>query len=263
VENAATLLPVTPALGIVAVLLLLAATVVAGAARLGHGRAVVVAGVRAAAQLLAVSFVITHVVDRLGFAALFVMMMYAVAALTAAGRVMANRRLLWPAVPIVTATLPTLALLWATGLLPTQGIVLIPIAGILIGGAMTATVLAGRRALEELTQRHGEVEAALTLGFTDRDAAMEICRPAASGAMIPALDQTRTVGLVTLPGAFVGMLLGGATPLQAGAVQLFVLIALLQVQAVAVALTIELAARGRLVRTQSGQGRTGGSRKRR
>ncbi|MFF7248676.1 ABC transporter permease [Embleya sp. NPDC008237] len=258
-ENAATLLPVTPTLGIVAVLLLLAATAVAGAARLGHGRAVVVSGLRAAGQLLAVSFVITHVVDRLGFAALFVVMMYTVAALTAAGRVTANRRLFWPAVPIVTATGPTLGLLWATGLLPAKGIVLIPIAGILIGGAMTATVLAGRRALEELAQRRGEVEAALTLGFTDRDAAMEICRPAASGAMIPALDQTRTVGLVTLPGAFVGMLLGGATPLQAGAVQLFVLIALLQVQAVAVALTIELAARGRLVRTEPGQGRAGGS----
>ncbi|MFI6743032.1 ABC transporter permease [Nonomuraea sp. NPDC050451] len=29
---------------------------------------------------------------------------------------------------------------------------------------------------------------------------------------MPALDQTRTVGLVTLPNAFVGMLLGGASP---------------------------------------------------
>ncbi|WP_424637183.1 ABC transporter permease [Embleya sp. AB8] len=246
-------------LGVVAVVLLGVATVITGVARLGHGRAVVLSGVRAAVQLLAVSFVITHVVNRLGFVGLFVVVMYTVAALTAAGRVTANRRLGWPAVPIVAATGPTLVLLWATGLVPAKGIVLIPIAGILIGGAMTATVLAGRRALEELAQRHGEVEAALTLGFSDRDAAMEICRPAASGAMIPALDQTRTVGLVTLPGAFVGMLLGGATPLQAGAVQLFVLVALLQVQAVAVTLTIELAARGRLVRAAADQGRTGGS----
>jgi UDP-glucose/iron transport system permease protein len=259
VENAATLLPVTPALGVVAVLLLVVATAVAGAAKLGHGRAVTLAGVRAAVQLLAVSYVITHVVNRLGFAALFVVVMYAVAALTAAGRVTGNRRAYWTAVPLVVATAPTLVVLWATGLVPAKGIVLIPVAGILIGGAMTATVLSGRRALEELTQRHGEVEAALTLGFPDRDAAMEICRPAASGALIPALDQTRTVGLVTLPGAFVGMLLGGATPLQAGAVQLFVLVALLQVQAVAVATTIELVARGRLVRAGPTQGQTGGS----
>ncbi|WP_285581019.1 ABC transporter permease, partial [Actinoallomurus iriomotensis] len=72
-----------------------------------------------------------------------------------------------------------------------------------------------------------------------------ICRHHAATALIPALDQTRTVGLVTLPGAFVGMLLGGASPIAAGAVQLFVLIALLAVEAVAIVLTIELAARGR------------------
>jgi ABC-type iron transport system FetAB permease component len=33
----------------------------------------------------------------------------------------------------------------------------------------------------------------------------------------PVLDQTRTVGLVRLPGAYVGVLLGGAGPLRAGA----------------------------------------------
>ena len=46
-------------------------------------------------------------------------------------------------------------------------------------------------------------------------------------ALVPALDQTRTVGLVTLPGAFVGVLLGGGTPIQAGAVQVLVLVGLL------------------------------------
>jgi putative ABC transport system permease protein len=49
---------------------------------------------------------------------------------------------------------------------------------------------------------------------------------------------------VTLPGAFVGMLLGGASPLQAAAVQLVVLVALLLVQSVAVLVTVELVARG-------------------
>ena len=52
--------------------------------------------------------------------------------------------------------------------------------------------------------------------------------------------------MVTLPGAFVGMLIGGASPLQAGAVQLLVLIGLLLVQAIAVAVTIELIAAGLL-----------------
>ena len=109
-------------------------------------------------------------------------------------------------------------------------------------------VLAGQRALDELRVRHGEMEAGLALGLPERDARLEIARPAAATALIPGLDQTRTVGLVTLPGAFVGMLIGGASPLLAGAVQLFVLVALLAVQAVAVTVVLELVARGRITR---------------
>ena len=92
----------------------------------------------------------------------------------------------------------------------------------------------------------GEYEAALSLGFTGRDAALEICRPASAHALVPALDQTRTVGLVTLPGSFVGVLLGGATPIEAGAAQVLVLLGLLAAQSVAVVVTSELVARGRL-----------------
>jgi putative ABC transport system permease protein len=81
-----------------------------------------------------------------------------------------------------------------------------------------------------------------------RDAALEIARPSAGQALVPAIDQTRTVGLVTLPGAFVGMLLGGATPVQAGAVQVLVLVLLLAVETVAVALMLELVCRGLILR---------------
>jgi putative ABC transport system permease protein len=176
----------------------------------------------------------------------FVVLMYTVAARTAGRRITRDPSWRWAAVPIAAGALPVVVLLVITGLVPADGIALVPVAGILIGGALTATVLGGRRALEELHTRHGEVEAALALGFTDRDARMEIARPAASTALVPGLDQTRTVGLVTLPGAFVGMLLGGASPVMAGAVQLFVLVALLAVQAVAVAVVLELVARGRL-----------------
>ena len=61
---------------------------------------------------------------------------------------------------------------------------------------------------------------------------------------IPGIDQTRSVGLVTIPGAFVGMVLGGASVTTAAIMQLFVLISLLAVSAVAVVVTTELVARG-------------------
>ena len=59
---------------------------------------------------------------------------------------------------------------------------------------------------------------------------------------------TRTVGLVTLPGAFVGVLLSTGSATQAGAVQILVLIALLLSQTCGVAATIELVARGMITR---------------
>ncbi len=262
-----TLLPVTPALGVVLAVFLLVAAGVAALAHLapdrGHGyaRSVLTAGARAAVQLAAVSWVIGWVVGAVPTLLTFLVLMYAVATRTAGRRVTHNRTWWWAGLPIAAGVVPVVLALLLTGLVPLEGITLIPVTGILIGGALTASTLAGRRALDELRTRHGEVEAGLALGFPERDARMEIARAAASGALIPVLDQTRTVGLVTLPGAFVGMLLGGASPVQAGAVQLFVLVALLLVEVVAVAVALELIARGRLHRDGGEDGEESGLRR--
>ncbi|MGK5628239.1 ABC transporter permease [Streptomyces sp. URMC 123] len=252
------LLPVDTTLGVVLAVLLVAAAGVAALARLGdvrgrgHARGIVLAGLRAALQLAAVSYVIGWVVRAVPLLLCFVALMYAVAVRTAGRRITPNRTWWWAAAPIGVSVAPVVAVLLLTGLVPLKGIALIPVTGILIGGALTATVLAGRRSLDELRTRHGEVEAGMALGLLDRDARLEVARPAASDALLPGLDQTRTVGLVTLPGAYVGMLLGGASPVMAGAVQLFVLVALMAVQAVAVAVVLELVARGRLHRGGDG-----------
>jgi putative ABC transport system permease protein len=61
-------------------------------------------------------------------------------------------------------------------------------------------------------------------------------RIAASTALIPATDQTRTTGIVTLPGAFVGAIFAGASPLVAAEFQVLVLASILVTGAIAVAL---------------------------
>jgi putative ABC transport system permease protein len=241
-----TLVAVGPQLGIAMLVLTLVGAAASVIGRLDVDRRVIAAVARAVIQLAAVSFIITAIVDSFPLTTAFIVVMYTVAARVSARRMTKGRSGWWAAVPITAGSLPVVLGLLASGLVPLNGLAVIPVTGILIGGAMTATSLAGRRALDDLHTRRGEVEAALSLGLSDRDAALEICRPAASQALVPALDQTRTVGLVTLPGAFVGMLLGGASPVAAGAVQLFVLVALLAVETVAVALTTELVARGRV-----------------
>ncbi|NKI43176.1 ABC transporter permease [Streptomyces physcomitrii] len=252
--SAASLVPVDLTLGVLLAVLLLAAAAIAHwyglspDSRTRRGREMLFAGVRAAIQLAAVSLVIEWAVRSPWGLAAFLLVMLTVAVRTAGHRITGNTTGRLTLAPITAGVVPVVAALLLCGLVPLKGLALIPVTGILIGGAMTVTVLAGRRALDELTARHGEVEAALALGLPDREARMEIARPAASDALLPGLDQTRTVGLVTLPGAFVGMLLAGASPLRAGAVQLFVLIALMAVQSVAVAVTVELVARGRVHR---------------
>jgi putative ABC transport system permease protein len=233
-----------PALAVAGVLAVVLAAFVGHRAQLGTGRLAVIAAVRAVLQLGAVALLIGAIVGSVLLSAAFVAVMIGVATYTAARRITADPSGWWSAVPIALAPVPITAGLVLGGVVPAEGIAVIPMAGILIGGTMTATALGGRRALDELEARHGEVEAALSLGFLPRDAAMEIARPTAAQALVPAMDQTRTVGLVTLPGAFVGMLLGGATPVQAGAVQVLVLLLLLAVQTVAVAIMLELVGRG-------------------
>jgi putative ABC transport system permease protein len=230
----------------VLVLLAAAAAVIVGVGGLGSWRPVVTAAVRAGAQLGVVSVVIVLVLGSGWLTAGFVLVMFAIAAWTSSRRITKARHGLWAAVSIAGAVTPAFVLLLATGVVPPRPIAIIPIAGILIGGAMTATSLAGRRALDELVARRGEYEAALALGFPNADATRLIVQPTAGQALVPALDQTRTVGLVTLPGAFVGILLGGGTPLQAGATQLLVLIALLAIDSGAVLITLELVAARKL-----------------
>lgn len=212
--------------------------------RLGHGRDDVLAALRACLQLGVVGLLILAVLGSWWLTLGFITLMLSVASLTA-GRRLTRQGAWWlAAAPVVLGAVPVAGGLMLSGLIPLKTIAVVPIVGILIGGAMTATTLAGKRALDALRTRHGEYEAALSIGLLPRDSALLIARDDAALALVPGLDQTRTVGLVTLPGAFVGMLLGGASPLQAAAVQLVVLVALLLVQSIAVLVTLELVARG-------------------
>lgn len=243
----------TPVLGGVVALLLVVAAAVVWLGGIGRQWAVLRAGARGAVQLLLVSLIITYVVRWPWLVAGFIAVMFAIAARTAGRRITSDRTWWWAAVPIAVGVGPVVVLLLATRAVPLTGLVLIPLVGQLIGGALTATALAGRRLLDELAQRRGEVEAALALGLSERDSRLEISRPVAGTALVPALDQTRTVGMVTLPGAFVGMLLGGADPVQAAVVQLFVLVGLLAVEAMAIAAVLEIVARGLVTRPTAQQ----------
>jgi len=215
--------------------------------RLRLTREVVVAASRSMLQLLAVSAVIGLMLQRVWTSLMFIVVMFSIAVWTASGRIRARGDWSWVAVVIASGAVPVLVVIFTTGAAPFTGPALISIAGIVIGGSMTAHSLAGRRAFDALRGDLGQVEAGLALGLLRRHAIDNVINRDAPEALVPVLDQTRTVGLVTLPGAFVGVLLGGGSATDAAAAQALVLVGLVAAEAVVVVMTMWAIAGGRIL----------------
>jgi putative ABC transport system permease protein len=242
---------VGPVLAVVLAVMTLLAALVYRAGRLGPITVIPGAAARAVVQLAAVSAILAAAMTHLWSSVAVLVAMFAVAAGTAARRSRAGRSSAWMVLPLAAGLAAVVPALLLTGLVPATGVALVPVVGIVLGGTMTASAVAAKRGLDTLKLRAGEVEAALSLGLSERDSRMEVIAHELADAMLPAVDQTRTVGLVTLPGAFVGVLLSTGSATQAGAVQVLVLIALLLAQSCAVSVVGELVARGRLARVSA------------
>lgn len=210
-------------------------------------RQAVVSGARALVQLSLAGLVITAVVDSIVASVALITAMFAVAARTASGRIDAPRRWADASMAMACGVLPSLAVVLATQVIPFVGIALIPVAGILIGNAMTALTLLGRRANSAIADGRGQLEAALTLGMVRQDAIRLVVHRHVPEALIPGLDQVRTAGVVTLPGAFIGVMLGGGSPAQAASAQLIVLFGVMATQTLTVVVAQRLIERTRLL----------------
>jgi putative ABC transport system permease protein len=228
---------------IVALVALLAIAVVAH--RLAGYRlevASLVAAARAVAQLGVVALLIRAVVGDLVLSWLLVAVMFAMGVLTTGRRVEALPAWPWAALAMAAGVAPVLVVVFATGAVPWKGIAIIPVAGIIVGNAMTGHTLVGRRSFAALREERAQYEACLSLGMLPAHAITESIRRRAPEALLPGLDQVKTTGLVTLPGAFIGVMLGGGSPVQAATAQALVLFGIMAAQTVTVAVAERLIA---------------------
>jgi putative ABC transport system permease protein len=210
-------------------------------------RATVTATLRATVQLLVVAAVVSLVLERWWAAVGFACVMLGVATLTAAGRTDTRHRWYWVAGALTAGAGPVLAVIFGLGAVPRQPATIVSICGIVIGNSMTAFVLAGRRAFSNLRERFGQAEGAMALGISRTQALRFVVEHEAPESLTPVLDQTRTVGLVSLPGAFVGVLLGGGTAAQAATAQLLVLVGLIAAQSIVIVAVTRLIGAARLL----------------
>lgn len=179
---------------------------------------------RAVIQLGVVALVLKGVLAVPWTAAAFVALMVTTASLTSMGRTQElfhGRRA--AVLGVVAGAATSLLVIFALGLVHLQARYFVAIGGIVVGNAMTAATLAGRNFLRSARAHASEVEAWFSLGASPEHAHRDIGREAVRESLIPNLDQTKSTGLVTLPGAFVGALFGGASPVDAAKFQLVVL----------------------------------------
>lgn len=197
------------------------------ALRLGVEKDILVATVRMIVQLAIVGGLLTLVISpgrSIWWSWLWVVLMIGYAADVTARRaptVPGLRRLALGAFTV--AAVVTMLVLFGLHIFPMNGRTVVPLAGMMVGNSMTATLLAGRRVVEEITDKRDQVEARLALGHDVRSVSRTYVRSALRSALLPQIERTKAIGIVFLPGAMTGLILAGASPSDAVMVQAVVM----------------------------------------
>ncbi|MBN9155961.1 ABC transporter permease [Microbacterium sp.] len=184
--------------------------------------------IRGAVQLAVISVILTGIVSQPAWIGVALLVMFGIATGVAVRRTGGGARsVLVMATSIGAGAVVSIGTVFATGALQPTPRYLLAIGAILIGNSMSIATLAGRRFTASVVDRWEEVEGWLALGATPRRSTLELARRAVRESLIPSIDQTKTTGLVVLPGAFVGAIFGGLSPLDAGRFQIVVLAAIM------------------------------------
>lgn len=214
--------------------------------RVGLGREVLVASARAALQLVAVGALLLVLFQHTGLPGALA---WVTAMVLLAGGVAGRRARGLPHVvrvatlAIATGTGATLGLLLLARVIDTSGRVVVPVGGMVVTGAMQGASMTLQRMRDEAATGRRAVEARLALGLAGSAAFAPHLRTSLRAALIPAIDGTKVVGLISLPGATVGLLLAGVNPLTAIRYQVVVMYMLLGAATVAGVVAGRLAVR--------------------
>jgi putative ABC transport system permease protein len=236
-------------------LLVLVAIGVSWWAGLRLERDLVTAAVRAAAQLALLGLVLAAMIapgQPIALSWGWVAVMIVFAGWTVQRRVQNVPRLwLLSMGAFAVAAVVTLGVLFGFGVFPVNGTTVVPLAGMMIGNSMTATVLVARRVTTEFKDKRLEIEARLALGQHSSEAAQPYLRESLRTALIPQIETTKAVGIVFLPGMMVGLLLAGVDPVDA--VQAQVVIMYLVLGSVAVTTSVIALGLRRMLFTEAHQ----------
>jgi putative ABC transport system permease protein len=115
----------------------------------------------------------------------------------------------------------------------------IPLAGMIIGNAMTGVSLAVNRLVDGIRTQRASIETALMLGASPKMATHPIVRKAFDAAILPTINSMVGMGIVILPGMMTGQILSGTSPLIAIKYQIAIMLGILGSVSFAVLIFVE------------------------
>jgi len=107
------------------------------------------------------------------------------------------------------------------------GSFVIPVGSMVIFFAMRESGVALERLKSDLLKSRGEIEAALALGATPTRSIRVLLRDSFRASLVPTINRVAVLGIVTIPGLMSGMIIGGASPIEAAVYQIVVFMMLL------------------------------------
>ncbi len=197
---------------------------------LGLGRELGISALRAFVQLSILALVLGYVFSSgsLLLVLLIYTFMLSLAAYTSSKRakgIMAPYTLTLTSISIGAGS--TLALLILLQIMPLTPIFLVPLGGMAIGNSMNACSLTLDRLAGEVKANKLHIETLLSLGASGQEALEPYSRQSIRTALIPTLDNLKSLGIIFIPGTMTGMLIGGMDPYWAAMYQLVIIFMIL------------------------------------
>lgn len=208
-------------------LIFVAITVIISAwQRLGLQRDILIATIRTAIQLIAVGYVLQFIFaqEKVLYILVMLIVMIIVAAKNAEKRGRGITGVFWRIlITIAFVETVTISLLLLLNMIEPLPRYVIPISGMIIGNGMVVSGLLLNQLKRELEVSRQEIDLYLSLGASPRQAIQNTLRRAVKASMIPTIDGMKTVGLVQLPGMMTGLIIAGASPLEAVKYQILIM----------------------------------------
>lgn len=191
---------------------------------------IIIGVIRAVIQLTLVGYVLNYIFGLKSYAFTTLLMIFMIfnAAMNArkrGGNI--HNSLLISFMSIGTGTIITLAVLVLSKSIKYEPYSVIPVSGMVIGNAMVAIGLCYKQLNINFKNHRDEIETKLSLGTEILPSSMNIIRDAMKTGMIPTIDSTKTLGIVSLPGMMTGLILAGTSPIEAIKFQIMVTFMLL------------------------------------